>query len=187
MDEKEDDIITIKIHQSQFDLLYSELLNTLFEGDVKQMVDVLYRTVRVPFRNKDGQLAIIILDRRRQKIIAAFHIKMRAGGNIQSIESIPLDLSSDGQILSDTFKVKHTEFPEALERARILLQNEHGELWTLIVVDFIQIAKLYSLLDFEPTKQLVGKVTKTALDHIKQGKIKLIPVPEVVNALERIV
>lgn len=187
MADLEDKIITFKIHQSQFDALYQMILKSFFEGDTKRIVDLLYRTVKVPFRNKGNQLAAILLDKRRQGIVAAFMIKLHPGGDINSIETIPLDLTIDEIPLSTIFKVKATEFPQAVTQVKTLLEGKYGPLWTLIVVDFIQISKIYNLLDFEPTKALIGKVARRVIDRIKDEKIKLDPIPEVVTALERII
>ncbi len=187
MNDEKDNLITLKIHQKQFDALYRMLLDTIFEGDTKRMVDLLYRTIRVPFRKKGDQLALILLDKRRQRITAAFLIKLKVGGDIQSIETIPFNLSYGEHIFSEIFQVKSSEFSHTTELAKTILEQIYGKLWTLIIVDFIQISKLYFKLDFEPTKELVGKIVKTIIDRIKEGKISLSPIPEVVNAIERIV
>lgn len=71
----QDNVISLQIHQSQLDSLYSAFLNSFFENNAKQMVDLLYRTIQVPFRQKDEQLVILILDKRRQGIITALLIK----------------------------------------------------------------------------------------------------------------
>jgi hypothetical protein len=184
--EIEDHIINIKIHQSQFDELYKILLDTFLESDSRQMVDMLYRTVWVPFRQRGDQLVILLLDKRRQGIIAGFLIKLLLNRRIQSIESIPLNLSHSGQILSEVFKIKASLFQQAAEEAKSILQARYGSLWTLIILDILQISKLYNLLNFEPTKELIGKVAKTIIDRIKDEKIKLLPLPEVVNAIEKI-
>ncbi len=187
MAELDDKIINLKIHQSQFDAIYQMILNSFFEGDTKRLVDLLYRTVKVPFRNKGAQLAVILLDKRRQGIVAAFLIKLHSGGDIESIESISINLTNNGIILSKLFKVKTTEFSQAVTHAKSLLESKFGKLWTLIVLDFIQISKIYNLLDFEPTKALFGKVARRVVDRIKDEKIKLVPIPEVVTAIERII
>jgi hypothetical protein len=186
MSNSQENIISLQIHQSQLDSLYSAFLNSFFENNAKQMVDLIYRTIQVPFRQKDEQLVILILDKRRQGIITALLIKIHSGSNIQSIETIPLNLQLNGHYLSDLFKVPSSEFSSAVELAKNLLEAKFGDIWTLIALDFNQISKLYTLLNFEPTKELIGKIARSFIDRIKEEKIKLLPVPEVVKAIEKI-
>lgn len=186
-DDNNDTKIEISLHQSQFDALYQMFLTSFFEGDTKRMVDVLYRTVKVPFRNKGDQFAVIVLDKRRQGVVAAFLIKMRSGGNIESMQTIPLSLTINEKPLSELFKVKSTEFPQAVLEVKSLIEAHFGPLWTLLVLDFIHISKIYNLFDFEFSKQLLGKVIRRTIDLIKEEKIKLTPIPEVITAIERII
>ncbi|HUX99551.1 MAG TPA: hypothetical protein VMV49_08365 [Candidatus Deferrimicrobium sp.] len=187
MTDVQDHIINIKIHQDQFDLLYKGLLDIVFESDPKRMVELLYKTILVPFQMKGDQLAIILLDNRRQGIVAAFRVVIQPGGTVQSIETIPLSLTYNDHRLADIFKVKSSEFSKAVELAKSILQTNYGALWTLLVIDFLQISKLFRLLDVEPTKELIGKIARTFLASVREEKIKLEPIPEVVKALERIV
>ena len=186
MNNSNENLISLKIHQSQLDSLYNLLLNSFFDSDIKQMLDLINRTIRVPFWKKDEQLAIVILDKRRQEIIIALLIKIHSGGTIQSIQTIPLDITLNGYKLSDLFKLKSIEFSETIERVKELLEDKFGNLWTLLIVDFIQITKLYHLLNFEPSKELIGKILHSFIDRIKDEKIKLLPVPEIIDDLERI-
>lgn len=183
MSDSQENIITVRIHQSQLDSLWNALLTSFLEDNAKQMVDLLYHTIQTPFQKKGEQLAIVILDKRRRGIIAAFLIKIGIGGSIQSIETIPLDLTLNGYVLSDLFKVQEL-YP--LKLIKELLETNFGNLWTLCALDLIQISKLFDLLNFEPTKELIGKVTSSFIDRMKKEKIKLFPVPEVIKALEKI-
>jgi len=186
MNAPEDPIITLKIHQSQLDSLYNLFLHSFLESNIRQMVDLLYRTVRVPFRKRDEQLVIIILDKRRQGITAAFHLKMQSGGNIQSIDTLPLDLILNEHKLADLFRVPSPEFSRAAELVQSLLETHFGNLWTVLILDFTQIAKFFTLLNFEPTKESIGKIVRSFLDRVKDKKIKLLPIPAVINALEKL-
>ena len=153
MNASEDPVITLKIHQSQLDSLYTSFSHSFLESNIRQMVDLLFRTIRVPFRKRDEQLVIIILDKRRQGIIAAFQVKIQSGGNIQSLETIPLNLILNGQKLADLFRVPQSEFTRAAESAQSLLKTHFGSVWTMLILDFNQIAKLFTILNFEPTKE----------------------------------
>ena len=186
MNASEDTIITLKIHQSQLDSLYTLFSHSFLESTLRQMVDLLYRTVRVPFRKHDDQLVIIILDQRHQGVTAAFHIKTQSSGNIQSLETIPLDLTLGEHKFANLFKVPLTAFPQAAELAQSLLEAHFGNLWTVLILDFNQISKLFSLLNFEPTKESIGKIARSFLDRVKDERIKLLPIPAVINALEKL-
>jgi hypothetical protein len=186
MKASEDPIITLKIHQSQLDSLYTLFSHSFLERTVRQMVDLLYRTVRVPFRTHDDQLVIIILDQRRQGIIAAFHVKIQSGGSLQSLETIPLDLTLNGHKFGDLFKAPASPFPQAAELTQSLLDAHFGNLWTVLILDFNQISKLISLLNFEPTKESIGKIARRFLDRVKDEKIKLLPIPDIIDALEKL-
>jgi len=187
MHNSQENIISLKIHQSQLDSLYNTLLSSFFESSAKQMVDLLYNTIRIPFQKIDEQLAIIILDKRRQAIITALLIKIHSGGNIQSIETIPLDLNLNGRQLSDLFKLQSVKSSNIAELAKELLETNFGNLWTLLILDFNQIIKLYNLLNFEPTKEIIGKLIRSFIDRIKDEKIKLFPLPEIIDSLEKII
>lgn len=186
MNAPEDTIITLKIHQSQLDSLYTSFSHSFLESNIRQMVDLLYRTVRVPFRKQDEQLVIIILNERRQGIIVAFQVKILSGGNIQSLETIPLDLILNGQKFADLFRVPQSDFARAAESAQSLLKIHFGSLWTVLILDINQIVKLFAILNFEPTKESIGKIARSFLDRVKNEKIKLIPVPAIINALENL-
>ncbi len=187
MNEPIDPIITVNIHRNQFETLTKMLLETLFETDTKHLIDLILRTIRIPFQKNNNQLALILLDQRRRGIVAAFLLKFQLGGHLQSIDTIPLELSAKGITLSEVFKIQSTEISNALENLKSLLEVTYGNLWTLIVADFNQISKLFFLLNFEPTKETVGRVAKTVIAQLKDGKIKLTPLPEVIAALEKII
>jgi hypothetical protein len=181
----EDPIITLRIHQSQLDSLYTLFSHSFLENN-RQMVDLFYRTVRVPFHKGEEQLVLILLDKRRQRITAAFHLKIQSDGNIQILETIPLDLLLNEHKFADLFRGPRSEFTRAAKLAQSLLETHFGHLWTVLILDFNQIAKLLTFFNLELTKESIGKIARSFLDRVKEEKIKLLPIPPVIDALEKL-
>jgi len=183
--------VVMELNREQFVNIFNTLRNALVrEKAVQDMVDALLRTASIPL-TMGAQIAVMLLGENPSDLLGAFLIKIGEGrmpripDGIESIQTIDLNLESEGKNLKDAFKVGTTR--EAAKTAGEIIKSKYGELWTMAILDVKRIVELFdAIYPTGVTEKLLREVIKMSLDKVSKDEIVLEPVPQMVATLQRI-